>query len=109
MMPLRFHGYSDDTFGEYASTNDDFDNCASGDPIVWRVTAPDGAGLFVWGLYSFREAPKAVPGCWVVGVQQLDEDVSIPPWPMRFGYSASLVIEAPEGTKVVCMNREERP
>lgn len=30
MKALRFYGYSDDTFGEYAATNYDVDNCGSG-------------------------------------------------------------------------------
>lgn len=33
MHTLKFHGYSDDTFGEYGVTNQDCDNCASGMPI----------------------------------------------------------------------------
>ena len=32
-IKLRFEGYSDDTFGEYGVTNDDYDNSASGKPI----------------------------------------------------------------------------
>lgn len=104
-MILRFEGHSDDTFGEYASTSDDFDNCADGSPIVFKVSSPDGAGLFVWGLYNAHRSPVATPGCWVIGVQQLDEDITIPSWPMKFditkrGYSPTLTIDAPEGTKV---------
>lgn len=31
MPTLRFEGYSDDTFGEVAYFEDDYDNCASGE------------------------------------------------------------------------------
>jgi hypothetical protein len=37
MPTLRFEGYSDDTFGEYAHTNNDYDNCASGESIEFLV------------------------------------------------------------------------
>ena len=29
MRILKFHGYSDDTFGEYGETGQDVDNCGS--------------------------------------------------------------------------------
>jgi hypothetical protein len=96
MKPLRFEGHSDDTFGEYGRVNEDYDNCASGKPIVFKVTAPDGDGLHVVGQYAVGAV-----GCWSVGVQPLDEDTPIPTWPMRFvlaerGYSPALIIEAPD-------------
>ena len=33
MRTLKFHGYGDDTFGEYGVTNQDCDNCANEKPI----------------------------------------------------------------------------
>jgi hypothetical protein len=33
---LRFEGFSDDTFGEL-TTREDYDNCASGEPITFLV------------------------------------------------------------------------
>ena len=109
MPELKFEGHSDDTFGEYGWTSDDYDCCASGAMIVFRVTAGE-EGLHVCGQYSGKQWPREMPGCWVVGVQPLDEDVPLPKWPMRFesgdsGYSPRLVIDAPEGVSVECLNR----
>jgi len=47
MQEFKFEGCSDDTFGEYGVTNDDYDNCASGEPIRFQLTMPDGAGIIV--------------------------------------------------------------
>jgi hypothetical protein len=48
MPTLRFEGYSDDTFGEYGHTNDDYDNCASSStatpPTSAASAAPAGPG-----------------------------------------------------------------
>ncbi len=106
---LRFEGHSDDTFGEYGRTNQDYDNCASGAPIVYEVRAGDEA-MLVWGQYGGAQWPPEVPPCWMIGVQQVAEDVSIPAWPLRYaatlhGYSPALVIAAPEGATVCCLNR----
>lgn len=98
MVPLSFQGHSDDTFGEYGRSNQDSDNCATGRPIVFKVVCPDGAGLHVWGLYGVGQSPRDAPGCWVIGIQQLDEDVPLPDWRMRWysaGYSPILEIYAP--------------
>ena len=100
MKTLVFEGHSDDTFGEETTTND---NCGNGRPIVLRVEA-DGQGMYVWGLYSY-EAPSECPACWVVGLQQLDEDRRLPPWPMTWGvsdggYSPKLTVEAPDDVVV---------
>lgn len=110
MPTLRFEGYSDDTFGEYAHTNDDFDNCASGKPIDWLVTVPgQDLGLVVTGQYGRRDD---VAG-WQIAVGSYDPehaDTALPEWPMRFvrgerDYSPALIIEAPDGVKVTCLNR----
>lgn len=104
MKPLIFRGYSDDTFGEYGRTNDDYDNSANGDLIVFKVHVPNALdlGLYVWGHYSPKGGPQT--GCWVIGVQQLDEGIPLPSWPMRFEthkegdriyYSPNLIIDAP--------------
>lgn len=111
-MRLRFEGRSDDTFGEYAHFRDDYDNCASGNPIVWRIDAGDAGGMYVWGQYSGRDWPRDAPGCWVIGVQRLDDDIPIPGWPLRVdnadnGYSPALVIDAPDDASLTCLNREE--
>jgi hypothetical protein len=107
---LEFEGHSDDTFGEYVTFGDDYDCCASGAMIVFRVKAGD-EGLHVCGQYSGKQWPDSMPGCWVVGVQPLDEDVALPKWPMRFedggsGYSPKLVIDAPDDVRIECLNRQ---
>jgi hypothetical protein len=101
MPTLRFEGYSDDTFGEYAVTNEDYDNAASGKPIRFRVEA-DGLALIVSGQY----APKGTGG-WLIGVASIDEpngdDIPLPPWPIRIGpgtdrpYTPALYIDVPDG------------
>ena len=102
-MLLRFEGHSDDTFGEYYSFNDDYDNCASGEPIVFKVASPDGESLLVIGQYC----PGKATG-WMIGVARVDEDDDkpIPNWPMYFElgerpYSPRLVIRAPDGCAMV--------
>lgn len=112
MPELHFEGHSDDTFGEYNHISDDFDCCANGAMIVWRVTAGD-EGLHVCGQYDGNGWPSDSPGCWIIGVQQMDEGAAIPRWPMRFensdaGYSPRLVIEAPEGVSIECLNLADK-
>jgi hypothetical protein len=64
MKTLRFEGYSDDTFGEYAVTRDDYDNCASGEPVEFLITAPSlpEAGMVVTGQHCparlFQPGPR---------------------------------------------------
>jgi len=111
MPELKFEGHSDDTFGEYGWFSDDYDCCANGAMIVYRVTAGD-EGLHVCGQYNGKQWPSETPSCWMVGVQPLDEDIALPKWPMRFengdsGYSPRLVIDAPEGVSMECLNRSK--
>jgi len=116
-MPLlRFEGYSDDTFGEYAHSNDDYDNCASGEPIEYLVLGPavDGqtpSGIVVTGHYYPGESYS-----WMIGVANYDpdfEDRNLPDWPMRIEpasstrYNPSLLIEAPEGVTLRCLTRDK--
>ena len=110
MPKLIFEGHSDDTFGEYNHTKDDYDCCGSGAMIVFSVT-DESEGLNVVGQYANASWPDECPACWMIGVQPIEEDVPIPNWPMRFetaknGYSPRLVIDAPSGVVVRCMNRE---
>jgi hypothetical protein len=111
-ITLRFEGASDDTFGEFAHFKDSYDNCASGTPIDWLVTAPGVVGgLVVSGQYA-RTGTEA---CWMVGVAAYDpnhDDLSIPDWPIKVvrserGYSPALVIEAPSNATIKCMQLEE--
>ena len=107
-MKLKFEGCSDDTFGEYKSLNDDWDNCASGKPIQWVVIAPNGDSLIVVGQYC----PGAATG-WLIGVTRADEDDDkpLPDWPMYFErgereYSPALIIDAPEGCIMQHINND---
>lgn len=102
---LQCEGGSDDTFGVYgAGPHDDFDNCASGDPIVFRVRSEsDGGAMLVIGQYGVGPS-----GGWLIGVapdDTEDDETPIPNWPMRFersarDYSPRLVIEAPADVTV---------
>lgn len=104
---LVFHGNSDDTFGEYVKTNDDYDNCASGERIEWLITAPDGEQMLVVGQYC----PGASSG-WLVGVARYSEDdeSDLPAWqvsiePGERSYSPALFVSAPVGSTIRCLQR----
>ena len=103
MKQLIFHGYSDDTFGEYGVFRDDYDNCASGSPIRFVVEA-GGNRLLVSGQYSPTNS-----GCWSIAVEPLNED-NMPNWKMYFdksdcSYSPALCIEVPDDVSLHCMER----
>src|SRR5690554_1069748 len=99
---LVFQGYSDDTFGEYRETNVDYDNSASGRPIVFEVVS--GRGKKREGLLAIGQYCPEGAGGWLVGVAPHpdigDGDGPIPEWPITIerserSYSPSLVIEVP--------------
>ena len=104
MKTLRFEGYSDDTFGEYAVTKEDHDNCANGEPIVFKVSSASAAsGLYVTGQYC----PGPCTG-WLIRIARAHEndDERVPDWPMRFvagerPYTPALLIDAPDDVTVV--------
>lgn len=110
---FAFEGRSDDTFGEYGVTNDDYDNCASGKPIRWAITTPAGEGLVVFGQHC-----PAGAGGWLIGVSRLpgDDDIAIPEWPIRFErsedprftYTPRLIVEAPADAQVRCIETTGR-
>lgn len=111
MPTLRFEGYSDDTFGEVAHTKDDYDNCASGKPIEYLVLDPSTKlGVVVTGQHCPGNS-----GSWLIGVANYNpaaDDVDFPRWPMRiepqnYRNNPSLVIEAPDGVEVHCLQRGE--
>lgn len=101
MKTFRFEGHSDDTFGfECGATGDDYDNCASGKPIRWRVVDADGGGYLVTGQYSVDET-----GCWSIAVAPVDEGRA-PPWPMRLsveGYTMVLEVDATDDATCECL------
>ena len=101
MNTMKFEGHSDDTFGEYGVTNIDFDNCASGNPIQFLLEAPDGNRLVVTGIYTHT-------GVWSIGICT-EEDMALPDWPMRWGangYTTTLEIDVPAGTKLACITEK---
>ena len=111
MPRLEFTGYSDDTFGEYSHFKDDYDCCASGALIVYQLRCGDER-MNVVGQYAGKGWPDDCPGCWLIGVQQAEEGVPIPKWPISFEegameYSTTMVIEAPDGVEMKCLNRME--
>jgi len=110
MKTFMFEGCSDDTFGECTPRGDDYDNCASGEPIEWLLTSPGGVQLLVVGQFC----PGAATG-WLIGVARADEsdDVPIPDWPIRIvpgvrEYTPRLIVDAPDGTTMICIQREKR-
>lgn len=99
MKTLKFYGYSDDTFGEYNIINRDYDNCASGKPIRFKVTA-QGKALFVTGQYGRNNT-----GTWDIGVSMEDED-NRPEWDMKIyfeGYSTVLEVVVPDAFVMECL------
>ena len=113
MPTLRFEGSSDDTFGEVSHFNDDYDNCASGKPIEFLVAHREsGMGLIVTGQYGPGHS-----GSWLIGVANWGPDhadTDFPRWPMRIepqdyrnGFNPSLVIEAPDGVTLTCLQRQD--
>ena len=108
MKTFKFEGCSDDTFGEYAITSDDFDNCASGDPIKYRLATPDGAGIVITGQHSPEPDDS---GCWMIGVNLIDEDKPVD-WkilttPAHKRSRNQLIVEAPDDAELTCLTREE--
>jgi hypothetical protein len=116
-IELRFEGYSDDTFGEVEHFKDDYDNYASGEPIEYLVLGPAVEGEEQLGIVVTGQHCPGNSGTWMIGVANYDPDYSdrdLPRWPMRIeaqdyrnGFQPSLVIEAPIGTTIKCLQRKE--
>lgn len=106
MKTLIFSGSSDDTFGHQS---DDYDNCASGEPITFQIKRgedEDFEGLFVIGQYGI----KKLPGVWSIGIAPIDEDCPLPDWEMEWSaqsYSTVLKIKVPGDCEIKCLNRAE--
>lgn len=116
-MELRFEGYSDDTFGEVGYFMDDYDNGASGKPIEYLVLGPVIDGEIQQGIVVTGQHCPNNSHTWMIGVAGYDPeylDVDFPRWPMRIepqdyrnGFQPSLVIDAPEGTTIKCLQRAD--
>lgn len=111
MKEFQFQGRSDDTFGEYNTTRHDYDNCASGKPIEYLITAPGViGGVLVTGQYGRRDIAS-----WEISVAAYDKahaDNHLPPWPIYFDHSESdysplLVVEAPDDAVLHCLTSGE--
>lgn len=108
MKTLIFGGYSDDTFGEITPRGDDFDNCASGEPIEWLIQSPsEGLGILIVGQYAPTDR-----GGWLIGASPWDpEHIDQPPpnWPIRMmrrpdcPYSLALEIDVPDDATLRCL------
>lgn len=97
MKKLKFMGHSDDTFGEYGVTNDDIDNCGSGEPIQCVVEAGNTA-LIVTGQYN-----RVGTGTWDIGISLKDEELSLPDWDIRVsfeGYTTVIEIDVPDDVEL---------
>lgn len=104
MITLKFRGYGDDTFGEYATTGIDIDNCASCKPIKCLLRAESGA-VMITGQYD-----RFHKGCWDISISQVDDDTPIPKWDIRMyseDYSAVLEVDAPDDVSYVWFDDEE--
>jgi hypothetical protein len=69
---------------------------------AYRVTAPDGSGLFVTASYGPGNLDV---GVWALGVAPLDEGRPIPDWALRVGlaengYSSKITLGLPAGATV---------
>ena len=104
MRTFQFEGASDDTFGEYNQTNEDYDNCASGKPIQFKLSTPDGEGVLVTGIYCLEGVWKNCSG-WSIAVATLDEDKPLNGWtfelkPDHEGYRNQLTVVAPDSAEL---------
>jgi len=96
-MELRFEGYSDDTFGEYAIFNKEHDNCANGKPIIFKVFNEKDSVL-VFGQFC----PGTAFG-WMIGVsrgEDNDEETPMPNWSIcyaegKWPLSPALIMDVP--------------
>lgn len=100
MKRLRFYGHSDDSFGEYGLTDLDYDNCASGKPIRFRLSA-EGKSIIITGRYNRNKGT----GTWDIGVSVEDEN-NCPDWYIEIdleGYSSILKVTVPDGFVLECL------
>lgn len=105
MKTLKFYGASDDLFECDGDITEEQDDCAAGRVMAYRLHsahAVNGGAMIVTAQYSAKPVDF---GCWAIGVTLDNEDVPLPPWPMRWetaerAYSPMLVIEAPDDVDV---------
>lgn len=104
---FEFIGHSDDTFGEYGVTNDDYDNCASGDVISYLISDPNtGATLRVTGQHCPGDAQS-----WRIGVDIDEEHNGLEVFDARFRLTTGrrlpvLEVTCPDRCTLICETRE---
>ena len=106
MKTLRFEGCSDNTFGEYGVTNEDYDNCAACTPIQCIVDCGGHGRVMVIGQYSRISCNN---GCWMTGISKVEEGDILPLWNYRLEqgecpYSPALKMDVPDDFRLVWMN-----
>lgn len=100
MKTLQFYGASDNLFEVEGPGIRDEIGCYDR-PGIYKVISNSGR-LFVIGEYAV-----ANEATWMVGVQQADEDIPLPAWPIRFvakspvSYSPMLELDVPDDTIVI--------
>lgn len=108
MKTFIFEGHSDDTFGEYGVTNDDYDNCASGRPIQFSLIQPDKSGIIVTGIYC--NSINRGEG-WMIGIENLSEANPFTGEcilnPSYKGYRNQLTVSAHDDSVLTCLNRSD--
>lgn len=112
MPVLRFEGDSDDRFGEVEFFDHQFDNCGNGQAVEYLVLGPQVDAQPQEGLVVSGQFGRHGSG-WSVSVTNYDPegvDAAMPRWPMRIepqhyrnGFQPSLVIEAPDGVSIRCL------
>ena len=104
---LRFYGSGDDNFcydvwkGNSWRGEDEIGS----DTAAWIIEDFGQQGLQVVGIYAGASDAAHEGGVWSVGIAQLDEDVPLPDWPIKFSvheraYSVALEIEIPDSAKI---------
>ena len=108
---LTFYGASDDLFEIEGHRKGEPDEIGSSPRAVVITDCGDGLsgqeneGLQVIATYATDGFEGSV---WSIGIAQLDEDIPLPDWPMKWtyqGYSVHLTITTP-GTAVVRRAKE---
>lgn len=105
MRTLKFYGASDDLFEIEGTTREEPDEIGCyGHGATVRVSTPEKEGLFVTAEYAL-----CGEATWMIGISILDEDVSLPNWPMRWsaaGYSTVLEIDVPDEARVTRLDTD---
>lgn len=114
MKQVVFSGHSDDILmwtPHDAKWTGDEAYVSGNDEAAFKVfrKKEDGTeeGFYVFGKYGYN---KTQGGCWIIGIQQFDEDVPVPDWGLRLGahkYSVLLFVDAlPDDAEIEVVGRD---